>query len=137
MAMLTVKIRISDHSPETNFFGDVPATVSDFDPIKESREQKVWEDANCHHERGFPKMTVISVGGSMMDGQRKFTVDAQIRRIGLPLPVDEVMPANRLAFGTDDRGSFVETRTETKRSHVLVDLKMYLLPCDLQSTAPR
>jgi len=136
-ATLTAKIRISDHSQETNFFGDVPATVSDFDPIKGSREQKVWEDAECHHERGFPKMTVVSIAGSIMNGQHKLTIDARARRIGLPLPADEVMAANRLAFGTDGRGSFVESHTGTKKSRILVDLKMYLLPCDIRSTEAR
>src|ERR1700689_3213010 len=29
-ATLTVKVRISDHAQETNFFGDVSATISEF-----------------------------------------------------------------------------------------------------------
>lgn len=136
-ATITVKIRISDHSPETNFFGEVPTTVPHLDLINGSHEQKVWEDAACHHERGFPKMTVVSVNGSMMEGQQKFTVDAHIRRIGLPLPGDEVMEASSLAFGRDGRGSFIETRTETRQSCLSVDLKMYMLPCGLGSTATR
>ena len=35
-ATLTVTVRLSDHSRETNFFGDVPATITDFDPVKGS-----------------------------------------------------------------------------------------------------
>ena len=132
-ATLTVKIRISDHSQETNFSGDVPATVSDFDPIKGSREQEVWRDTECHHERGFPKMTVISVDGQITNGQQKLIIAARYRRFGLLLPRDEVMAAKRLVRSTDDHGSFVATRTETKQSRLLVDLRLDVLPCDLQS----
>jgi hypothetical protein len=131
-ATLTVKIRISDHSQETNFNGDVSATAFDFDPISGSREQEVWKDAECHHERGFPKMTVIGVDGQITNRQQKLIIAASYRRLGLLLPRDEVMAAKRLAAGTDDLGSFVATRTETKQSHLLVDLRLYLLPCDLQ-----
>jgi hypothetical protein len=133
-ATLTVRIRIFDYSQETNFYDDVSTTVSDFDPIKGSREQEVWKDVQCHHERGYPKMTVISVDGSTMNGQQKLTIAARNRRIGLPLPADEVMAAKRLVSGTDDVGSFFATTTETKQSHLFVDLKLYSLPCDLQST---
>src|ERR1017187_9407282 len=73
-ATLTVKTRISAHSQETNFYGDVPATVTDFNPIKGSREREVWKDAQCHHERGFPKITVINVDGSITSGQKKLAI---------------------------------------------------------------
>ena len=37
----------------------------------------------------------------------------------------------RLANATDDIGPFIMTRTETKQNHLLVDLKQYILPCEL------
>ena len=132
-ATLTIKVRISDHSQESNFYGDVPATVSDFDPINGSREQEVWRDTECHHERGLPKITVISVDGQITNGQKKLVIAARYRRFGFLLPRDEVMAAKRLVRGTDDHGSFVATRTETKQSCLLVDLRLYMVPCDLQA----
>jgi len=132
-ATLNVKVRISDHSQETDFSGDVSATVVDFDPIQGSREQEIWKDAECHHERGFPKITVIGVDGQITNGQKKLTIAASYRRFGVVLPKDEVMAARRLASGTDEHGSFVATRTETKQSHLLMDLRLYMLPCDIQS----
>ena len=108
-------------------------TVSDFDPTKGSREQEVWRDAECHHERGFPKMTVVSVDGQITNGQQKLTIAARYRRLGFPLPGDEVMAAKRIDSGADDHGSFVATRTETKQSRLLVDLRLYFAPCDLQA----
>jgi hypothetical protein len=69
-ATLTVTVRLSDHSRETNFFGDVPATITDFDPVKGSPEQEVWQDASCHHERGYPKMTVIAPNGLIAQDRR-------------------------------------------------------------------
>ena len=130
-ATLTVKTRISAHSQETNFYGDVPTTVSDFDPIKGSREQEVWKDAQCHHERGFPKITVINVDGSIINAQKSLPIAARFRWLGRLLPGDEVMAGKRLASGSDDVGPFIATRTETKQSRLFVDLKLYILPCTI------
>ena len=132
-ATLTVKIHITAHSQETNFSGDVPATVANFDPVKGSPKQQVWQDAKCHHERGYPKMTITNVGGSITNGQTKLPISARYRWLGLLLPGDEVMPAKKLTRGTDDVGSFIATFTETKKSHLLMDLKFYILPCDLKT----
>lgn len=135
-ATLTVKIRLSAHSMETNFFGDVPATISNFDPTKGSHAQEVWKDAKCHHERGgFPKMTVLSINGFMLDGEKKLPISARYRWIGMLLPGDEVMPARPLVRGTDDIGPFISTHTETKKSHLAIDLKLYTLPCTLSVNA--
>jgi hypothetical protein len=131
-ATLTVKVRISDHALETNFFGDVSVTISEFDPIKGSGEQKVWEDAQCHHERSIPKLTVIGVDGTIVNGQQSLTIAARYRRLGLLMPADEVMAASRLSIGKNDHGSFVESRTQTKQSHLSVDLRLDILPCDLK-----
>jgi hypothetical protein len=133
VATLAVIMRISAHSRETNFFGYVRATASDFNPIKGSREREVWKDAKCHHERGFPKITVLYVDGSITTGQQKNFVRARYRQIGLLLPKDEVLPANRLTRGIDKFGPFIATRTKTKRSHLFVDLKLHILPCDLRT----
>ena len=135
-ATLTVKIRLSAHSRETNFYGDVPATISNFDPTKGSHSQEVWKEAKCHHERGgFPKMSVISVDGFVMNGDEKLPIAARYRWMGMLMPGDEVMPAKPLIRGTDDVGPFIATHTETKRSHLAVDLKLYMLPCTLSVSA--
>lgn len=135
-ATLTVRVRLSAHSQETNFYGIVPTTVSNFDPIKGSPKQEVWKDARCHHERGgYPKMTVITVDGIMIDGQKQLPISARFRWIGLGLPKDEVMASRGIVLGSDGVGPFVATRTETKTSHLAVDLKMYMLPCSLSASA--
>ena len=131
-ATLTVTVRISDHAQETSFFGDVPTTAANFDPAKGSPEQQVWQDERCHHERSFPKMRVIAIGGVIAHGSEKQAVDAKPRHIGLPIPWDEVLMASAFQFAADDRGSFMETRTRTSESHLSVVLKMYVLPCDVQ-----
>ena len=134
-ATLTVKIRISAHSREANFFGDVRTTLSDFDPVEGSRQQEVWKDASCHHERGFPKITVLDVGGAIATGQKKHVIAARSRQLGLGVPDDEVMQGRRLASGVDDVGHFNETRTATRFSRLFVDLKLYILPCNLVGRA--
>jgi hypothetical protein len=131
-ATLRLVVRISDHARETSFFGDVPITVANFDPAKGSPEQEVWQDARCHHERGFPRTSVIAIDGKIAHGSETQAVDAKPRRIGLPLPWDEVEMASGFQFATDDRGSFMETRTRTSESHLSVILRMYILPCDVK-----
>jgi hypothetical protein len=135
IARLGITMLISAHSQETNFFGKVRAAVSNFDLTKGSREREVWEDAKCHHERGFPKITVQYVDGLITTGQKNHIISARYRQIGLLLPSDEVMPSKRLAGGIDNVGSFIATRTETKKSRLFVDLKLYILQCDLRTGA--
>jgi hypothetical protein len=134
-ATLIVKTRISAHSQETNFYGDVLTTVSDFNPAKGSTEQEVWRDGQCHHERGFPKTSIINVDGTIDTGKNKLHISARYRWIGLTLPEDEIMPAKRLDGGTDNFGPFIATRTETKLSRLALDLKLYILPCTLAAKA--
>jgi len=134
-AKLTVTLRISAHSQETNFFGSVPATVSDFDLAKGSQAQVVWRDGKCHHERGFPKISVTNIDGFVTNGQHKHPIGARWRVIGLFLPRDEVMTSKRTGASADEIGSYIATRTETKQSRLLVDLKLYILPCDLTVAA--
>jgi hypothetical protein len=131
-ATLKVTVRISDHAQETSFFGDVPATAADFDPAKGSPEQEIWHDARCHHERSFPKMSVVAIDGSIAHGPDKQIVETRPRHIGLPIPWDEVLMASAFQFGADDLGPFMETRTRTSESHLSVVLKMYILPCDVE-----
>jgi hypothetical protein len=131
-ATLKVTVLISDHSQETSFFGDVPITAADFDPAKGSPEQQVWQDKRCHHERGFPRTGVIAVDGVIARGTERQAVEAKPRRIGLPIPWDEVEMASGFQSGADDRGPFMETRTRTSESHLSVFLKMYILPCDVE-----
>jgi hypothetical protein len=131
-ATLRVVVRLSDHSQETNFFGDVPASIANFDLAKGSPEQQIWQDERCHHERGFPRMLVMTVDGTIAHGSEKQAVEARRRHIGLPIPWDEILMASGLQFSADDRGPFIETRTQTKESRLSVVLKMYMLPCEVK-----
>jgi hypothetical protein len=74
----------------------------------------------------------MAVDGVIAHGSDKQAVEARPRQIGLPIPWDEIMMASGLQFSTDDRGPFIETRTRTKESRLGVDLKMYMLPCEVQ-----
>ncbi len=136
-AKLSVKLRISAHSREANFFGIVPATVSEFDLGKGSADQEVWRDGKCHHERGYPKITVTGVDGSVKSRGQQIPIDARWRQLGLFVPQDEVQISRRMDNGTDKVGFYLATRTETKKSRLFVDLKLYILPCDLTVSSLR
>ena len=131
MAKFLVNVRVSAHSQETNFFGVVPATVSEFDLTKGSKDQPIWRDGKCHHERGFPKISVTGIEGLVTSGQEKHSIAARWRVLGLFLPRDEVQASKRMDSGTDNIGAYIATRTETKQSRLFMDLKLYILPCDL------
>lgn len=130
-AKLLVRVRISAHSQEANFFGFLPAAVPEFDLAKGSEDKEIWRDGKCHHERGFPKITVTAVDGVVTSGQEQHAVTARWRTLGLILPHDEVLAAKKLDNGADKIGSYIATRTETKQSRLFLDLKLYILPCDL------
>ena len=118
-AKFLVTVRISAHSVETNFFGFVPVTVPEFDLTKGLNDQLIWRDGKCHHERGYPKITVTGVDGLVTSGQDKHLVAARWRQLGLFLPRDEVLASKRLDNGSDKVGSYLATRTETKQSRLL------------------
>jgi hypothetical protein len=128
---LTVSVRISAHSQETNFFGVVHANIPEFDLAKGSKFLEIWRDQRCHHERGFPKITVTNIDGLVKSGQWTDPVAARTRILGLLLPSDEVLASRRVGDGADNLGPYIETQTETKKSRLSVDLKLYILRCDL------
>jgi hypothetical protein len=128
---ITLQVRISAHFQETDFYGVIPVTISAFDPTKGSDAREIWKDARCHHSRGLPKVTLIAVEGSATNGQNKVPIAARYRRVGRLLPEDEVTASKRLGSGTDNIGPFIATRTETRQSRLLVDMKLYSLPCNL------
>ena len=137
---LIVSFRISAHSQETNFFGIVHTTVPNFDLAKGSSGQEIWRDGKCHHERGFPKITVTAIDGLVLSGQQKLPVVSRYRQLGLFVPKDEVMPSKRMGSGTDNIGPYLATRTETKQSRLFLNLKLYILSCSLSGvsqTLPR
>jgi hypothetical protein len=131
-ATVVARILVSDNSQEFHFFGEVSAKFSEFAPLDGSPEQMIWEDAGCHHERGFPKFTVTAIEGQMTTEQAPLVVSAHIRQIGLLLPADEVTQGRRLFSGTDTTGAFSVTRVETRQSHLFLDLKLYTLRCELK-----
>jgi hypothetical protein len=131
-ASMTAQVLISDNSQEFKFFGGVSAKFSDFSPADGSPEQKIWEDPGCHHERGFPKFTVIAIDGEMTIAERPVAINARVRQIGLLLPADEITPGRRLFGGSDGIGAFTVTRVETRQSHLFLDVKLYTSRCELK-----
>jgi hypothetical protein len=130
-ATLTVTVRITDHSKEADFDKDISA-LFEFDPIIGSSAQKIWQDAACHRERGFPKITILGVNGTIASGEQRSSIAASDRKIGFRLPIDEVMAAGRMNFGSDNRGSFIDSQTDTKQSRLVVEDKLYISLCELK-----
>lgn len=130
-ATLIAMVRISDHARESQFYGDVPATLSDFPIATGSPEQEIWADSTCHQRRGVPKFAVVAIDGFIAAGQGRISVSARPRHIGLHVPPDEISAGRRLVDGVDATGAFTILRAETSQSHVAVDLTLRTLNCDI------
>lgn len=130
-ASLTVKIRISAHATESQFFGEVSETFSNFRPYEGSGEKLFWQDARCHQRRGLPKTTVTAIDGSIVGDNGKVGINARPRHVGLHLPSDEISAGTRLPGGTDKNGSFIAYRSQTRLSRLFVEVKVYVIDCDL------
>jgi hypothetical protein len=130
-ASLDVKIRISAHATESNYFGVVSETFSNFRPNEGSEEKLFWQDGRCHQRRGLPKTTVTAIDGSIDNERAKTGIAARPRHLGVLLPSDEITAGTRLSYGADNAGRFMAYRSQTKASHLFVDVKVYVIDCDL------
>lgn len=136
-ASLAIKIRISAHARESQFFGVVSKNFAGFFANEGSSEKLFWQDARCHQRRGLPKTTVVAIDGSIATGKKKISIHARPRQLGLLLPVDEIMQGIRLPQSGNDRaGAAIAYRSQSKSSHLLVDVKIYAFDCDLAAGKP-
>jgi hypothetical protein len=131
-ASLSATVRISSHATGSQFYGEVTKEFLNFSILKGSSEQVFWQDPGCHQRRGLPKTTVIAVNGSIAIGKGGYDVQAVARQLGLRLPFDEVAAATKLPPGIDGPRRFIGFRSETKRSLLFVDVKIYEVDCDLR-----
>jgi hypothetical protein len=131
VASLTVKIRISSHARESQFFGTISKNFSDFSLNAGSATKLFWQDPRCHQRRGLPKTTVIGIDGSIVTAKEEINVHARPRQLGLLLPADEITQEIRQPSGDKSDGPLIDFRSRTERSHLLVDVKIYAFSCDL------
>jgi hypothetical protein len=130
-ASLAVRIRISAHARESQFFGEVSKVFPDFPVNDGSTEMLFWQDARCHQRRGLPKTTVVGVDGSIAGESGKINVHARPRQLGVPLPLDEITQGLRLSDGFDQNNAFIAYRSQSKLSNLLIDVKIYTFNCAL------
>lgn len=126
-ASLTVKLRISSHARETRFYGVTSARFKDFSLISGSAEMLFWDDYKCHQRRGLPKTTVVAIDGSVATDERQIAIHARPRHLGVLLPADEITQGIQIA----DRVAAIAFRSQSKASHLIVDVKIYASDCEL------
>ncbi|HEY5504950.1 MAG TPA: hypothetical protein VIK28_07310 [Sedimentisphaerales bacterium] len=135
-ASLAVKIRISAHATESQYFGEVSKSFPNFKPDEGSDEKLFWQDDTCHQRRGLPKTTVTTIDGTIAGEKGKVSINALPRHLGMLLPSDEISAGKRLPDGADKNGNFIAYRSQTKLSRLFVDVKVYVIDCDLTAGAP-
>lgn len=131
-ASLEVKLRISAHATESNYFGVNTETFPAFRLTEGSVERIFWQDAACHQRRGLPKVTVTAIDGTMQTEMGRVDIAARPRRIGKLVPPDEISAGRPLPAGVDKNGPFIAFSSQTNTSHLVVDVKIYTLECPLK-----
>jgi len=135
-ASLDVKLRISAHAAESNYFGVNTETFPAFRLTEGSVERLFWQDAACHQRRGLPKVTVTAIDGSIQTESGRIDVAARPRQIGKLVPADEISAGTRLPSGADKNGQFITFSSQTNTSHLAVHVKVYTFDCPLTGAAP-
>ncbi len=132
-AEVRVTFQISDHAPDADFFG---VEVGDFQLTQASLsapQQLIWADRSCHHDRGFPKVSIPKIEGSLtIDGSRT-TVAAAPRKIGKHLEADEITVRRLFAYVRQGATNVFAMRATTKGTHLMVDFEIVTAPCALGS----
>lgn len=131
-ASLDVKLRISAHATESNYFGVNTETFPAFRLTQGSVERLFWEDAACHQRRGLPKVTVTAIDGTLQTETGRVDVAARPRQIGKLVPADEISAGRPLPGGADKNGPFIAFSSQTSTSHLVVDVKVYTFDCPLK-----
>lgn len=129
LASVSVVFRISAHAIGESFYGRVAHTFTGLSPKQASREVTVWEERSCHQKRGLPKISVVAIGGLILDGSAQTSVSARSRQLGTRLPEDEIVSGLTQLNGVDEIGRFFAYRAATRRSGLVVDQKIYALDC--------
>lgn len=135
-ASLDVKLRISAHATESNYFGVNTETFPAFRLSEGSAARLFWQDTACHQRRGLPKITVTAIDGALQTENGRVDVAARPRQIGKLVPADEISAGRRLPTGADKNGSFIAFSSQTNTSHLLVHVKVYTFDCPLRGSFP-
>jgi len=134
-ASLTLKVRISAHAMEADFFGEVSRSFADF-PLREgSPEQQIWREDKCHQKRGLPKVIVTAIDGTVTTGKGPVHVEARQRHLGLRLPRDEISHGSRPRLSALDSNLAMAFVLKTRLSHLLIDMRILAFDCNL-TTGP-
>lgn len=125
---LRMSVRISDHAPDADFFGVVTVEFTGSDLPPPGVEKTVWQAGKCHQDRGWPKITVIGIEGTVSDGEAKTSIAGIPRHIGKLIPADEIVVTKRLPRANSNFDG-LEIRAETKATRLVLDLRLTAVRC--------
>lgn len=134
-ADLKMRIRISDHAIDSDYFGVVTYDFSSADPASAVTVKTIWEDPACHIDRGLPKISIVDIQGSLAGVDKKFDVAALPRRVGKHIPDDEIVGQRLQQSALRSRGPDeqlgISLRAQTKRSGIHANLDLIATRCAL------
>lgn len=128
-ASLRLRVQVSDHAPDFSFYGVIAAELTEFAPSAGSAEKIIWENARCHRERGYPKLSLIGVEGEIATAGGATLIAAYPRQRGLRMPKDEITVQKDIA--AERPPVILAIRAETKTSKLRVNLRLLRFWCML------
>jgi len=93
--------------------------------------QKVWEEPSCHERRGYPRIWLDELRGTVTRGGEKIDVVAIPRHLGQLLPKDELRVGQPVSANGDDFHQERVYRSRTVGSRLMVDVKLTSIACRL------
>jgi hypothetical protein len=131
-AKLRASIRISDHSPEADFFGVVVVDFSEQDLSSSAAPRVIWQALKCHRDRGLPKVAVTKIEGELAIDNTSQAVLALPRQIGKLTPPDEIIVSNRALVPFGNSAQEWTIQGTTRQSRLLFRLRLKASQCALE-----
>jgi hypothetical protein len=134
-ADVKLRVRISDHAIDSDYFGMVTFDFASADPANDIRVKTIWEDPGCHIDRGLPKISIVDIQGSLAGADKKFVVAAVPRHVGKHIPDDEIIarpvPQSSQRPRKPDEQQGISLRARTQRSGIQASLDLIATRCAL------
>ena len=126
-----ILVRVLDYATDSRFFGVVDGKFSNFDLSKGAAAQEIWADRKCHQKRGFPRIWVLAINGTIARGEMVLNVAAVPRHIGELVPRDEVVTQRDPHVDLNDPNQNLVTLARTTDSRLRIELTIKSTKCRL------
>lgn len=127
---IRISVKIVEFTPDTRFYSVVTADFGDVLEAHDGAGRPIWADTTCHRDRGLPKVSLLSVEGTIEGGLDGVRVSATPRRIGQRIPNDEII-VQKQVHDEGASSSDLDMVALTKASRLRIRLSLISRKCNL------